>query len=110
MATHIHQTPGDVRAGVNKRLKQVGVMLVGVAVSLFAPAGDLAWVWAWVLLALYLAGILITGSMLLRDHPETIAARAEATGQRGWDRVVGGLWAPARMAPLVVAGPDVRWG
>ena len=110
MATHIHQTPGDVRAGVNKRLKQVGVMLVGVAVLLFAPAGDLAWVWAWVLLALYLAGILITGSMLLRDHPETIAARAEATGQRGWDRVVGGLWALAMMATLVVAGLDVRWG
>lgn len=110
MATHIHQTPGDVRAGVHKRMKQVVVMLVGVAVLLFAPAGDLAWLWAWVLLALYLAGILITSLVMLRAHPETIAARAEATGQRGWDRIVGGLWALSMLATLVVAGLDVRWG
>ncbi|MBL8096791.1 MAG: hypothetical protein JNL73_21625 [Anaerolineales bacterium] len=110
MTAHVQRSATEVRAGVNKRLKQVGVMLVGVAVLLFAPAGSLTWGWAWVLLGLYLAGSLLAGSLVLRIHPETIAARAETTGQRGWDRIVSGLWALAMVATLAVAGLDVRWG
>jgi protein-S-isoprenylcysteine O-methyltransferase Ste14 len=47
---------------------------------------------------------------MLRISPETIARRAEAQGQKGWDRIVGGLWALASLAGLVVAGLDARFG
>jgi protein-S-isoprenylcysteine O-methyltransferase Ste14 len=99
-----------VRAGVTKRLRQIAVLLALYAALLFIPAGRLDWPWAWALLGLYLAAVALSAAVLLRRHPETIAARAEAAGQRGWDRVVGGAWALASLAGLVVAGLDARFG
>jgi protein-S-isoprenylcysteine O-methyltransferase Ste14 len=99
-----------LKAGIRKRLTQIGALLLVYALLLFIPAGRLDWTWAWVLLGLYLALIAVNAVVLFRINPETIARRAEAEGQKGWDRVVGGLWAVAGLAGLVVAGLDVRFG
>jgi protein-S-isoprenylcysteine O-methyltransferase Ste14 len=99
-----------VRAGVSRRLRQIAALFLVYAALLFIPAGRLDWPWAWVLLGLYLAAIAANAAVLLRRHPETIAARAEAAGQRGWDRWVAGAWALVSMAGLVVAGLDARFG
>ncbi len=100
----------ELKAGVRKRLIQIGGLLLVYALLLFLPAGRLDWVWAWVLLGVYLAMIAVNAVVMFRISPETIARRAEAQGQKGWDRVVGGLWAVAGLAGLVVAGLDARFG
>lgn len=99
----------EVKAGVAKRLRQIAALVLVYAVLLFGAAGRLDWVWAWVLLGLYGAAILVNGVFLLRNHAETVAARAEAKGQKDWDRRVAGLWAIASLAGLVVAGLDARF-
>lgn len=105
-----HPWSPALRAGVRKRFGQIAGMLVVYAALLFLSAGRLDWPWAWALLGLYVALIGLNAAVLLRRHPEVIAARAEAQGQKGWDRWVGGAWAIASLAGLVVAGWDVRFG
>ncbi len=100
----------ELKAGVRKRLTQIGALLLVYALLLFLPAGRLDWTWAWVLLGLYLAMIALNALVMFRLNPEVIARRAEGEGQKGWDRIVGGLWAIAGLAGLVVAGLDVRFG
>ncbi len=110
MQSQLQNTDGWVRAGVTRRLRQVALMFVGIAVLMFVPAGDLGWSWAWALLGIYGIGLVVIGTVMVRLSPATIAARAESTGQRSWDRVVGGGWALASLATLIVAGFDHRWG
>jgi protein-S-isoprenylcysteine O-methyltransferase Ste14 len=78
---------------------------------LFLSAGRIDWLWAWVFVGLYLAGMVCNAVVLLRYNPETIAERAKAEGMQGWDRVVGGSFAVTYFAvtPLV-AGLDQRFG
>jgi protein-S-isoprenylcysteine O-methyltransferase Ste14 len=48
---------------------------------------------------------------LMRYSPETIARRAEAEGIKGWDKIVGGLFAVMYFVGIpIVAGLDVRFG
>jgi len=100
----------EVRAGIAKRIRQIVVMLVFIVAALFVSAGRLDWPWAWAFLAMYVASILANAYFLLRANPETIARRTSAEGVKAWDRVVGGLWALAGTAQLVVAGLDYRFG
>ncbi len=109
MSASDHDPEVRLQQGVRKRLTQVVVTFLLIAALLFAPAGDIAWSWGWMLLGIYIAGAVVTGARMLRLNPATIAARAEATGQRGWDRAVGGGWAVATLATLIVAGLDWRW-
>lgn len=104
MSASDHDPEVRLQQGVRKRLTQVVVTFLLIAALLFAPAGDIAWSWGWLLLGIYIAGAVVTGARMLRLNPATIAARAEATGQRGWDRAVGGGWAVATLATLIVAG------
>ncbi|MGE5485857.1 MAG: methyltransferase family protein [Ignavibacteriales bacterium] len=98
------------RAGIGKRFTQAGITLGFEAGILFAASGRLDWLWAWVFLALYLAGMAVIGSLLLRHSPETIARRASGEGAEGWEKVVGGLWSLVYFAGLpFVAGIDVRY-
>jgi protein-S-isoprenylcysteine O-methyltransferase Ste14 len=49
--------------------------------------------------------------MMLRYSPETIAERARVGGMRGWDKLIGGLWAVMYfLLVLLVAGLDARFG
>lgn len=113
MTVHTSTPPAwtpALRAGIRKRLIQIGLLFLVYTLLLFLPAGRLDWPWAWVLLGLYLVMIGINAVVMFRISPETIARRAEAEGQKGWDRVVGGLWAVAGLAGLIVAGLDARFG
>lgn len=105
------ETDPAVKAGIRQRALQVGVTLLLQAAVLFLASGHLGWVWAWVFIGLYLAGIALNASLLLRYHQETVAERARSAGMKGWDRVVGGLWTITYfILLLLVAGLDERWG
>lgn len=86
-------------------------MLAVQGLVLFLAAGRLDWLWGWLYMGLYLAGIAVSAVLMFRTSPETIAERADASGVRGWDRVVGGLFTFTYFfGLLVVAGLDARYG
>jgi len=111
-STHDRQRrDADLRAGIQKRMAQVFVMVAFQAAVLFLAAGRLGWWGAWVYVGIYLVGIAINAAIMLRYSPETIAERAESRGWKGWDRVVSGLWAVLYfIVMLLVAGLDARFG
>jgi len=105
-----HQQNTALKAGVRKRVEQVVFTLLLQAAILFLSSGILAWMWAWVFIALNLAGMAINARIMLRYSPETIAERAKTQGMKSWDKIVAGLWALMYyIVMLLVAGLDRRF-
>jgi len=101
----------DLKASIIKRAMQLVFTLIFQGAMLFLSSGLLNWLWAWVLISMYLVGISINAAIMLRYSPETVAERATVGGMRGWDRIIGGTWAIMRFVLiLLVAGLDVRFG
>jgi len=101
----------DLKAGIRKRFVQVFVTIAIQAVILFLSAGKLGWVWAWIYIGIYLVGVAINATFMLRYSPETIAERAEARGMEDWDKVIASLLAIMYFLGIqIVAGLDVRFG
>ena len=101
----------SLRAGILKRFVQIILTVVVQAVVLFLSAGKFTWWEAWVYVGIYLVGIAINATLMLRYSPETIAERAESRGMKDWDKVIGGLWAVLYfIVMLLVAGLDARFG
>jgi len=102
----------DVKTGVARRVVQILILVAFQAAMLFLSSGQLGWSWAWVFIGLYLAGISVNGSLMMRYNPETIAERARAGDNvKGWDKIVGGLFGVMYfVVMLLVAGLDVRSG
>jgi protein-S-isoprenylcysteine O-methyltransferase Ste14 len=88
----------------------VVVALVVQAAILFASAGQLDWLWAWVYLGISLAGALLNGILLLRISPEMVAERGRPRGMRRWDMAVSGVWLAMYLVLPLVAGLDARSG
>ncbi|NIM51734.1 MAG: isoprenylcysteine carboxylmethyltransferase family protein [Gemmatimonadales bacterium] len=96
--------------GIIKRVGTVAVFLVVNAALLFVSAGRVDWLWAWVFLGICLLSMAINGTILLRTSPETIAERGRPQATKGWDKLVGGLWALCLFLVVpVVAGLDERF-
>lgn len=101
----------DLRATIRRRTIQVLTMFAVQVLILFLAAGRFDWLWGWLYMVLYLASIAVTAVLMFRTSPETIAERANASGVRGWDRVVGGLFSLTYFFGLLaVAGLDARFG
>jgi len=111
-ATHkARQQAPDLNAGIVRRAVQVFVTLAIQAAILFLAAGRLDWVWAWVFIGLYLAGVAVNASFMLRYSPETVAVRSKAKGIKVWDMIFGGLFAIMYFVAVpLIAGLDVRFG
>jgi protein-S-isoprenylcysteine O-methyltransferase Ste14 len=103
-------TSAAVVGGIVKRFATVVVFLVFNAVLLFASAGRVDWIWAWVFLAICLVSMAINGTIMLRTSPETLAERGRPGETEGWDKIVAGLWALCLflIVPLL-AGLDARF-
>jgi protein-S-isoprenylcysteine O-methyltransferase Ste14 len=100
----------EYKAGVNRRIIQVVLTLAIQIFLLVVSSGRVDWPGMWLFTGLYLVGILANAVLMFRLNPEAIAERSKAGGQKGWDRVVGGLWALMYFfAVLIVAGLDVRF-
>ncbi len=101
----------EVRAGIRRRVIQVFLLILFQAAVLFLSSWRLDWWPAWLYVGIYLVAILINAGFMLRYSPETIAARSEARGMKGWDKVVGGLFGVMYFVGiLLVAGLDARFG
>jgi len=101
----------ETAKGIARRFVQVMFVLLLQAAILFAAAGSVSWVWAWVYMGICVASLLINGAIMLRTGPETIAERGRFSETERWDKLVGGAWALALflVVPLL-AGLDTRFG
>ncbi len=103
-------SPG-MKAGIVRRVMQVVAVTAVLATILFLAAGRLDWLWGWVFIGLYLAGMAVNALLLMRHNPETVAERATAAGMKDWDKVVGGAFGLAYFVGIpLVGGLDARFG
>lgn len=103
----------DLTAGITKRVGQLLIQALVLAVLLFLSAGRLDWLWGWVYLATFVLGVAINGAILWRKNPSLIAERAKGAqaDTKGWDKVLTlayGLL--ASLGLQLVAGLDQRFG
>ena len=84
MNTEVVQASRDaeIKAGIRKRLIQLGAQTLFLAAVLVVSSGRLDWVAAWVYLGLFVFGLAVNGYVLYRKNPELIAERAEVRGGR----------------------------
>ena len=101
----------DLKAGIARRIVQVLAVTGFQAVVLFLSAGRLDWLWGWVFVGLYLAGMAANAVLLLRHSPEVVAERSRAEGMKTWDKVVGGTFGMLYFIGIpLVAGLDAGNG
>ncbi|MCL5108717.1 MAG: isoprenylcysteine carboxylmethyltransferase family protein [Chloroflexi bacterium] len=100
----------DVRKGVRQRAAQILVALLLQAAILCLTSGEFGWLWGWLYVATYVAGIAVNSVFMLR-RPEQVAERGRAGFQKNWDKVVSLAWGLLFFfILLVVAGLDERLG
>ena len=99
----------EMKSKVLKRMVQVVVQFLILAVLLFISAGSLKWVWAWVYLGV---GVGILAINVLVMPPEVIAerGRTDKEGIKSWDRVLTTLSILPTLGAPIMAGLDVRFG
>jgi len=85
----------------------MGLVVMGVA--LFWSAGTLNWWQAWACLALVLAWIVGTATVILKNNPDMLAERlGPRKGAKSWDLAIMSLLGVLQLARYIVAGLDRR--
>ncbi len=98
----------ELHAAARRRVIQVVVQYLFLALILFASAGSLAWFWGWVYLG---AGVVILAINLVVLPREVVAERGiEREQVKPWDRRITTLSIIPTLAVPVVAGLDYRFG
>ncbi len=101
----------SMAAGIATRVVSVAIVLVAQMVILFVAAGRLDWTWGWVYLGINLAVVAISGPIVFRTSPETVAERSRILETQDWDRAIAGLYFLSFYFALgAIAGLDVRFG
>ena len=105
------RTQRHLSTGIAARVAQIAIMFGLLGGALFLAAGRWDWMWAWVMLGIYVATV-AANATAMRHHPEAIAERGQpGQATQSWDKLIGGLWGLAQFLLLpVVAGLDVRFG
>jgi protein-S-isoprenylcysteine O-methyltransferase Ste14 len=100
----------SILRGILKRVVTVATFFALTAAILFLGAGTIYWSWAWIFLGLLLLTVIIGGTILLINNPETVAERGEIKILKGWDRLVSSVYIIGMYFALpLVAGLDVRY-
>jgi protein-S-isoprenylcysteine O-methyltransferase Ste14 len=99
----------EMTAAIMKRMVQVIVQFLILAVILFISAGCLDWMWAWAYLGVGV-GILIINVLVM--PPELIAERGRTDKKdiKVWDRVLTTLIILPTLGMPIIAGLDERFG
>jgi protein-S-isoprenylcysteine O-methyltransferase Ste14 len=102
----------ELTRAIVKRMIQVLIQFLIIAVILFISAGSLNWDWAWAYIGVG-AGILLFNSLvLLPKNPEVVAerGRVEKEETKDWDKKITTFITIPTIAALIVAGLDKRFG
>ena len=101
----------DVTGRVFKRLLQIVLGGVILAVCMFVPAGRLNWWQAWAYVAIYFGMVIFNALFILGKDPELIVERGETKeNTKGWDKTVTSFITLITLLTLIVAGLDARFG
>jgi protein-S-isoprenylcysteine O-methyltransferase Ste14 len=108
--TPVGPSEGDSKTSgaVLRRMLQVVVTYLVLAVLLFCSSGRLNWIWAWAYLGAGL-GLLVINAVIL--PAELIAERGHpGENVKGWDRLLATLTGLPTLGVPIVAGLDARFG
>ena len=108
---HTSAMSAETRRGVIRWWvrESMGVALVGV--TLFWPAGTLAWPMAWALVALYAVWTAANGIILGQRNPELLVERVQRAREgKKWDITLMSVVGLLTVAKHIVAGFDYRFG
>lgn len=98
------------RSGVN-RIIQILVTVILQAVVLFAAAGQVAWLRAWLFIGLYVVFLIISFVSLFTMNPELINQRGEVKrDMKQYDKAIGIAYVLLVFIVSAVAGLDFRFG
>lgn len=101
-----------IRGAIVRRFAQIAFGIAVMVLCLFPVAGDWRWTMAWLLVALYAAGVTVTAAVLVPRNPELIAERSRShRDAKGWDKplaAVMALFGP--MSIWLTAALDQRFG
>ncbi|KAA3642937.1 MAG: isoprenylcysteine carboxylmethyltransferase family protein [Chloroflexi bacterium] len=95
-----------------KRIITVFAVIFLYGVLLFASAGRLTWIWAWVYLGIYTAVLVVNAVVILRTNPEVVNERGRTPeDQKGWDKIIVRIFTSLTLASMILAGLDAgRFG
>jgi len=110
MTTPIEQDNSklDTRKNILKRLIQVTVSVIFIAILLLVSAGKTNWIYAWVYIISYVLVIIINACIFPR---ELISERGRKKDNvEKWDKLITGLLILPWLALYIVSGLDIRFG
>jgi protein-S-isoprenylcysteine O-methyltransferase Ste14 len=110
MANQKEQIEGrsETRKNIMRRLMQVTMSIILIALFLFVSAGRIDWIYAWIYIALSVLVILINASLFT---PELISERGrKKENVEKWDKIISGLIILPLLAIYLVSGLDIRFG
>jgi len=95
------------RNKIIKRIIQVIIQYIAIAVLLFLSAGTIKWIWAWIYLFLGLL-VLIANAFVL--SPDLIAERGQPKKNvKKFDKIITSIIIIPVLAIFIVAGLDIRY-
>ncbi|MCJ7626237.1 MAG: isoprenylcysteine carboxylmethyltransferase family protein [Anaerolineaceae bacterium] len=98
----------ETSSGVKKRMRQVIVQYLVLAVILFVLSGNLGWVWAWAYLGAGVAIMIVNALIMPR---ELIAERGQPRENvKEWDKLITTISMIPVIGVPVVCGLDERFG
>jgi protein-S-isoprenylcysteine O-methyltransferase Ste14 len=101
----------ETRRGVVRWLIREVLGVVFVALTLFIPAGTLAWPMGWALVALYAIWVAANAYLLIPRNPGLLVERASRKkSAKTWDTVIISIYGLTTLAKHIVAGLDLRFG
>jgi protein-S-isoprenylcysteine O-methyltransferase Ste14 len=110
MTTQIEQDNSklDTKKNILKRLIQVMMSVILIAIILLVSAGKIDWIYAWVYITSSLLVIIINAFIF---PPELISERGrKKENVEKWDRLISGLITFPWLALYIVSGLDIRFG
>jgi len=98
----------DTRKNILRRLIQVTMSVILIALVLFVSAGRIDWIFAWVCIATSVLFIIINAFIF---PPELMAERGrKKENVEKWDKLISRLGMFPLLALYVVSGLDIRFG
>lgn len=98
----------DNRKNILRRLIQVTMSVILIALILFVSAGRIEWIYAWIYIATSVIVIIINAFIF---PPELISERGrKKENVEKWDRLISGLIIISWLALYIVSGLDIRFG
>jgi protein-S-isoprenylcysteine O-methyltransferase Ste14 len=98
----------DTRKNILKRLIQVTMSVIFIAILLLVSAGKIDWIYAWLYIISSLLVIIINAFIF---PPELISERGrKKENVEKWDKLISGLITFPWLALYIVSGLDIRFG